>query len=30
MEYIKTTYLFDNVRSDPRYLSLLHRMGLPE
>jgi serine/threonine protein kinase/Tfp pilus assembly protein PilF len=30
MEYIRTTYSFDNVRSDPRYLGLLHRMGLPE
>ena len=27
---VKAKWDFDNVRSDPRYRELLHRMGLPE
>jgi hypothetical protein len=30
MEYIKTEEAFEPFRADPRYISLLHRMGLPE
>jgi eukaryotic-like serine/threonine-protein kinase len=30
MEYIKTDYFFDGIRSDPRYASLLRRMRFPE
>ena len=30
MEYLKTDTAFEPFHSDPRYISLLHRMGLPE
>ncbi len=30
MEYIKTEDVLEPFHSDPRYISLLHRMGLPE
>ena len=30
MEYIKVEDAFERFHSDPRYLSLLRRMGLPE
>jgi hypothetical protein len=29
MEYIKTEVPFEPLQSDPRYLSLVRRMGLP-
>jgi TolB-like protein/predicted Zn-dependent protease len=28
--YLKTDPLLDNIKADPRYAALLHRMGLPE
>jgi hypothetical protein len=30
MEYVQTEYFFDPFHSDPRYLDLLRRMGMPQ
>jgi len=30
IEYIKTEEAFEPLRSDPRYIDLLKRMGLPQ